>query len=97
MDKRFLFFLLVACPGVAQAESTDYKVKCPAVVGEVGTGVRIPSEGLECFASDKAALLEGFTKKKGCCSRHRGVKSCDKRKKKYRCRDGTLSPTCKCR
>lgn len=36
------------------------------------------------------------TSKRGCCKGHGGVASCDTKSGYQRCKDGTLSPTCKC-
>lgn len=44
----------------------------------------------------KAVKAAPATKITGCCSRHGGVSKCNKSKGYQMCKDGTLSPVCKC-
>lgn len=38
----------------------------------------------------------GEQARRGCCSRHGGVVGCDPKTGRYKCRDGTISPSCEC-
>lgn len=90
---KLLLMLALLMPSIALAD------QCSVVVGDKRTGEYNVITG-ECFSSEAQALKLGFIsqalEKSGCCSKHKGVASCDSRTKRYRCKDGTISPTCKC-
>src|SRR6185437_4478863 len=93
-----LLFLLIAAPAFAADDNQAQdpaRVECPAVIGDLRTGSYKFADEFECYAAPESARLSGFVEKSGCCSHHRGVASCDPKRRRYRCNDGRLSPTCR--
>jgi hypothetical protein len=42
-------------------------------------------------------ILGNVEARSGCCSHHHGVADCDEAAGYWRCRDGTDSPSCRCK
>jgi hypothetical protein len=92
--RKLLLILFLALPLNAIAEE-----QCSVIVGDVATGNYRVVTG-QCFDTEAQALKLGYVNpallRSGCCSKHKGVASCDSSRRKYRCKDGTISPTCTC-
>lgn len=60
------------------------------------TSTSAPAAAPAAVPAPAAAATTSKQSTKGCCAKHGGVGECDKATGYYKCKDGTVSKTCKC-